>query len=220
MPRAAAQETNSTGAASKSRTVVIDNNSDSKYTVVQVHARNGPGLLTALTAAFRDLDLSVDRADVDTSDGAIRDVFHVTDLQGEKVTHDGTLRDLDAALSTIVADSRQVAGRPDFASRGKRPGTAAAIMGMFFGHASPSLPALRTDTCAPANNARFAEAARTILCAPARAALALCIRHQSTLIAHAMLHQAFQATLFDWRTVTALQTHTHGRMCSASKRAS
>lgn len=39
--------------------VVIDNNQDSAYTVVTVEGYNRPGLLSSLSAAFRDLGLDV-----------------------------------------------------------------------------------------------------------------------------------------------------------------
>ena len=39
--------------------VVIDNNQDSTYTVVTVEGYNRPGLLSSLSAAFRDLGLDV-----------------------------------------------------------------------------------------------------------------------------------------------------------------
>ena len=38
---------------------MIDNNQDSAYTVVTVEGYNRPGLLSSLSAAFRDLGLDV-----------------------------------------------------------------------------------------------------------------------------------------------------------------
>lgn len=42
--------------------VVIDNAQDSAYTVVTIEGYNRPGLLSSLSAAFRDLGLDVGKA--------------------------------------------------------------------------------------------------------------------------------------------------------------
>ena len=48
-----------TDAAAAAPVISIDNGADSSTTVVRVAGSNRPGLLTALTAAFRDLGLDV-----------------------------------------------------------------------------------------------------------------------------------------------------------------
>ena len=48
-----------TDAAAAAPVISIDNGADSSATVVRVAGANRPGLLTALTAAFRDLGLDV-----------------------------------------------------------------------------------------------------------------------------------------------------------------
>eukprot|EP00951_Prasinocladus_malaysianus_P008379 scaffold60592_cov40-Prasinocladus_malaysianus.AAC.2 len=63
--------------------ITVDNDSDPSYT----KAPNRPGLLTALTSTFRDLNLDVAKAVVDKGkNGKVEDVFYVTDLGGDKVT--------------------------------------------------------------------------------------------------------------------------------------
>jgi hypothetical protein len=125
---AAAQEASPQSADEQEGTVTIDNKSNKTHTVVHVTARNGPGLLTGMTSVFRDMDLEVARAEVDTSNGAIRDVFHIVDMSGAKVTSKATLERLKAALVNVVQDSKHVAGRPNFAPGGKST-NATAMMG-------------------------------------------------------------------------------------------
>jgi hypothetical protein len=46
-------------------TVAFDNESDTKSTVVSIVASNRPGVLHCLTQTFKDLDLAVNKAEVD-----------------------------------------------------------------------------------------------------------------------------------------------------------
>lgn len=107
-----------------STAVTIDNDADESSTVVIVDAQNVPGLLTAMTAVFRDLQLEVTRAEVDTSNGVVRDMFLVTDSSGSKVTDSRVLAKLQDALSSTMAEER----RPGRLAWGPASATRAQIL--------------------------------------------------------------------------------------------
>ena len=119
--RASAVKEAGNSSAGASRTAVtIDNDVDKGSTVVTVDAQNVPGLLTAMTACFRDLQLEVTRAEVDTSDGAVRDIFRVTDGFGAKIKDEAVLAKLKDALSSMMSEgtpSGRLAWGPPSAAR-------------------------------------------------------------------------------------------------------
>lgn len=66
--------------------VEFDNDEDPDATVIRVSGQDKSDLLMALTGAFNSLDLRVCSASISsTDDGAVMDVFHVTDMQDKKV---------------------------------------------------------------------------------------------------------------------------------------
>ena len=80
--------------------VNIDNKSDDKRTVIHVEADNRPGLLTSLATAFRDLELEVVKAAVDTADDdrRINNYFYVKDAKGGKVTRPDSMMNVKRTL--------------------------------------------------------------------------------------------------------------------------
>ncbi len=80
--------------------VNIDNKSDDKRTVIHVEADNRPGLLTSLATAFRDLDLEVVKAAVDTADDdrRVNNYFYVKDAKGGKVTKPDSMMNVKRTL--------------------------------------------------------------------------------------------------------------------------
>ena len=151
-PRAVAEPDSSPESTKSSIKVKIDNSTSAAHTVVTVTARDSPGLLTAMTATFRDLDLEVARADVTTKDGVLNDTFCVVDAAGGKITDAGVLQQLETALSLLDTPSSGVrAGRPAF--RGSQaPRTATSLMG------TPLLPprCLLLCHCPPEHASRAA----------------------------------------------------------------
>ncbi|KAG2446570.1 hypothetical protein HYH02_008557 [Chlamydomonas schloesseri] len=75
-------------ASSGEVTVSFDNISDSGYTVISVQANNKPGLLTSITALFRDLGVDVGKAVVEGDEDKINDKFYVRSLSGGKLSED------------------------------------------------------------------------------------------------------------------------------------
>ena len=65
--------------------VVIDNDTSSQATIVDVFAHDRAGLLFTISKAIYDLDLSVTLARITTHVDQVVDVFYVTDLDGNKI---------------------------------------------------------------------------------------------------------------------------------------
>jgi predicted amino acid-binding ACT domain protein len=79
--------------------VTFDDNASPWYTIADVEARDRPGLLHALTAAFARAGVSIHSAHVVTADGMARDRFEVTDRRGEKLSTSG-----QAGVRAALAD--------------------------------------------------------------------------------------------------------------------
>ncbi len=88
--------------------VLIDNKASSRSTVIEVNAKDRPGLLYDLTYALYGLKLSITSAHVATYGERAVDVFYVTDLLGHKVSNKVRLRNIETKLL------RAVKGQPIF----------------------------------------------------------------------------------------------------------
>lgn len=82
--------------------VTVDGTADEKFTTIVVEADNRAGLLTAMTATFRDLGLEVRKADIGGDDNRIQDTFWVVDAEGNKVTAEKDLANIKRAVETIL----------------------------------------------------------------------------------------------------------------------
>ncbi len=78
--------------------VLIDNKASSRSTVIEVNAKDRPGLLYDLTYALYGLKLSIVSAHVATYGERAVDVFYLTDLMGDKVNNKVRLRNLEKKL--------------------------------------------------------------------------------------------------------------------------
>lgn len=65
--------------------VVFDDRASPQHTVVEVFAKDRPGLLFALSQALSDLGLTIALSKINTEGAKAADVFYVSDLQGEKL---------------------------------------------------------------------------------------------------------------------------------------
>jgi [protein-PII] uridylyltransferase len=65
--------------------VMINNQWSNRYTVIEVHGLDRPGLLYELTATLSKLNLNIASAHVATFGERVVDVFYVTDLLGAKI---------------------------------------------------------------------------------------------------------------------------------------
>jgi [protein-PII] uridylyltransferase len=87
--------------------VTADNDLSRTHTVVEVIARDRPGLLFALTDAIRAAGLNIDLAKINTEAARVVDVFYVNGEGGGKVTDPKALGDLLAGLREIVRPPRE-----------------------------------------------------------------------------------------------------------------
>lgn len=80
--------------------VVIDNEACENTTLVKIQSANKHGILLEVVQVLVDFDLFISKAYI-SSDGVwVMDVFHVTDHDGNKVTDEGLIDDIQQALRT------------------------------------------------------------------------------------------------------------------------
>jgi [protein-PII] uridylyltransferase len=84
--------------------VFIDNNASSRYTVVEVNARDRAALLSGLARALHDSRVAVHSAHIATYGERAVDVFYLTDLGGEKILSVARLKALHARLLKTAAE--------------------------------------------------------------------------------------------------------------------
>jgi len=80
--------------------VLIDDRASPRHTVVEVFAKDRPGLLYQLARALHELGLSIALSKINTEGTRVADVFYVSELSGAKVApgarykeiHEGVMR--------------------------------------------------------------------------------------------------------------------------------
>lgn len=82
--------------------VLIDNNASNRSTVIEVNARDRPGLLYDLAYALYRLKLNIFSAHVATYGEQATDVFYVQDLAGRKLANSIRLKNIEEKLSTAA----------------------------------------------------------------------------------------------------------------------
>lgn len=65
--------------------VSVDDRASPTHTVIEVFAKDRPGLLFSLARAFRELGLQIALSKINTEGNKVADVFYVTELDGTKV---------------------------------------------------------------------------------------------------------------------------------------
>jgi [protein-PII] uridylyltransferase len=84
--------------------VLFDNRASPRHTVVEVYAKDRPGLLYTLAHALHELGLSIALSKINTEGARVADVFYVRELDGSKVApgprhdeiHDVLVRSVDS----------------------------------------------------------------------------------------------------------------------------
>jgi [protein-PII] uridylyltransferase len=84
--------------------VVIDSSFSEKFTIIDVFAHDRRGLLYAIAAMLRALNLSVTLAKVSTHVDQALDVFYVTDSQGGKIQDEQRIAHIREALMTGIEE--------------------------------------------------------------------------------------------------------------------
>jgi [protein-PII] uridylyltransferase len=65
--------------------VLFDNRASSRHTIIEVFAKDRPGLLYTLAQALHDVGLSIALSKINTEGTSVADVFYVSELTGGKV---------------------------------------------------------------------------------------------------------------------------------------
>jgi [protein-PII] uridylyltransferase len=85
--------------------VFVDNEASSRYTVVEVNARDRAALLGGLARALYDSKAAIHSAHIATYGERAVDVFYLTDLAGEKIESPARLKALQASLLKAAAEN-------------------------------------------------------------------------------------------------------------------
>ncbi|HZU83279.1 MAG TPA: [protein-PII] uridylyltransferase [Polyangiaceae bacterium] len=78
--------------------VSFDSRASPRHTIVEVYAKDRPGLLHALAQALHDLGLSITLSKINTEGARVADVFYVTEADGTKVAAGARQRQIQEAL--------------------------------------------------------------------------------------------------------------------------
>lgn len=98
--------------------VVVDDRASPRHTVVEVFAKDRPGLLYSLAGAFHGLGLSIALSKINTEGTKVADVFYVNELNGAKVAVGPRFREIREAL---LEAARGPGGRRDLTSASMLP---------------------------------------------------------------------------------------------------
>ncbi|MGO9836122.1 MAG: [protein-PII] uridylyltransferase [Polyangiaceae bacterium] len=82
--------------------VIIDDRASPRHTVVEVYAKDRPGLLYTLARAIHDLGLSIALSKINTEGTRVADVFYVSELDGSKIRPGARYQEIHQALVRAV----------------------------------------------------------------------------------------------------------------------
>jgi [protein-PII] uridylyltransferase len=97
---------------------MINNQWSNRFTVIEVHGIDRPGLLYELTATLSKLNLNIASAHVATFGERVVDVFYVTDLMGAKIESAPRQAAIKRALIQLFSTAPEVPGKPARAAAG------------------------------------------------------------------------------------------------------
>jgi [protein-PII] uridylyltransferase len=83
--------------------VVVDDRASPRHTVVEVFAKDRPGLLYTLAHALHELGLSIALSKINTEGNKVADVFYVSELDGAKVAPGERFKAIREALLAAIA---------------------------------------------------------------------------------------------------------------------
>uniref|UniRef100_UPI0010821D13 [protein-PII] uridylyltransferase n=1 Tax=Crenalkalicoccus roseus TaxID=1485588 RepID=UPI0010821D13 len=106
--------------------VVFDNHASNTHTIIEVNARDRPGLLHDVTAAISAEGLQIASAHVTTYGVRAVDVFYVKDVFGLKVENERRLAALRRAIEAALAPPSEAAAGGGEAAAGSRAAAALA----------------------------------------------------------------------------------------------
>ena len=82
--------------------IVLDDRASPRHTVVEVFAKDRPGLLFTLSHALHELGLSIALSKINTEGTRVADVFYVGELDGAKVARGPRYQEIRDALVRAV----------------------------------------------------------------------------------------------------------------------
>ena len=82
--------------------MAVDDRASPKYTVIEVVARDRPGLLFALADALYRLGLSIAVAKINTEGSGVADVFYVSEADGRKVAPGKRSQEVQSRLLALL----------------------------------------------------------------------------------------------------------------------
>jgi [protein-PII] uridylyltransferase len=84
--------------------VAIDDRASPRHTVVEVFAKDRPGLLYTIARTLHDLGLSIALSKINTEGTRVADVFYVSELTGAKVAPGERFKRIRDALMHAVGE--------------------------------------------------------------------------------------------------------------------
>jgi [protein-PII] uridylyltransferase len=82
--------------------ILLDDRASPRHTVVEVFAKDRPGLLYTLSHALHELGLSISLSKINTEGARVADVFYVSELDGAKVERGSRYHEIHDALVSAV----------------------------------------------------------------------------------------------------------------------
>ena len=92
--------------------MLIDNKASRSYTVIEVQARDRPGLLYRITLALSKLNLMIHAARIATYGERAVDVFYVQDPLGAKIEAPRKLKAIEKRLLAAIEEGDGKTGEP------------------------------------------------------------------------------------------------------------
>jgi [protein-PII] uridylyltransferase len=83
--------------------VLFDNRASPRHTIVEVYAKDRPGLLYTLSQTLHDLALSIKLSKINTEGTRVADVFYVSEFDGTKVSRGPRFDEIRHALVNAIA---------------------------------------------------------------------------------------------------------------------
>jgi [protein-PII] uridylyltransferase len=83
--------------------VLLDNRASNSHTIIEINARDRPGLLADITRAITGEGLSINTAKIATFGAEAVDVFYVKDTYGFKLTNERKIASVKSALLSAVS---------------------------------------------------------------------------------------------------------------------
>jgi len=82
--------------------VLFDNRASPRHTIVEVYAKDRPGLLYTLAQTFHELSLSIKVSKINTEGTRVADVFYVHEIDGSKVALESRRDEIRRALVRAI----------------------------------------------------------------------------------------------------------------------